>query len=79
MTRISFAMKLRNGVILDKTISDQVRLHHAIFLGQFVMAPIALTDGGLLTQTLMMFFRNGNKFLHMLQKSQIVAESDRVL
>ena len=43
--RISFAVKLLDGVVLDKTISDQVRLHHTIFLDQFVMAPIARTDG----------------------------------
>ena len=70
---MSFAVKLPDGVILDKTISDQVRLHHAIFLGQFVMAPITGTDGALLTQTLTMILRSGSKLSHILQKSHIVA------
>ena len=37
------------------------------------MAPIARTDGALLTQTLTMILRSGNKLSHILQKSQIVA------
>ena len=70
--RISFAVKLLDGVVLDKTISDQVRLHHTIFSNQFVMAPNARTYGALPTQTLTMIFRSGNKLSHIMQKSQIV-------
>ena len=66
-------MKLPDGVILDKTMPNQLRLYHAIFLEQFVLAAIARTNGALPTQTCMMLFRNGNKFCHMMQESQIVA------
>ena len=72
-------MKLPDGIIFDKTMADQVSFHHIILLEKFVLATIAWTNGALLTQTHTMLFRSGNKFLHMLQKSQIVAESDRVL
>ena len=66
-------MKLADGVILDKTIADQVRFHHAIFMDKIILASIARTNGALLTQTCTMLFRNGNKFCHMMQESQIGA------
>ena len=66
-------MKLPDGVIVDKTIADQVRFHHAIFVDKIVLASIARTNGALPTQTCTMLFRNGNKFCHMMQESQIVA------
>ena len=66
-------MKLPNGVIVDKTIADQVRFHHAIFVDKIVLASTARTNGALLTQNCTMLFRNGNKFCHMMQESQIVA------
>lgn len=66
-------MKLPDGVIVDKTIADQVRFHHAIFVDKIVLASIARTNGALPTQTCTMLFRNGNKFCHMMQESHIVA------
>jgi hypothetical protein len=42
-TRISFAVILADGVILDETILDQVRLHHIVLLGKLVLAAIART------------------------------------
>ena len=66
-------MKLLDGVILDKTIADQVIFHHAILLDKIVLASTARTNGALPTQTCTMLFRNGNKFCHMTQESQIVA------
>ena len=66
-------MNLPDGVIVDKTIADQMRFHHTIFVDKIVLAYIARTNGALLTQTCMMLFRNGNKFCHMMQESHIVA------
>ena len=66
-------MKLPDGVILHKTIVDQVIFHHAIFVDKIVLVSTARTNGALLTQTCTMLFRNDNKFCHMMQKSQIVA------
>ena len=66
-------MKLPDGVIVDKTIADQVRFHHAIFVGKIILVSIARTNGALPTQTCTMLFRSGNKFCHMMQESQIVA------
>ena len=66
-------MKLPDGVIVDKTIADQMRFHHAIFVDKIVLASIARTNGALLTQTCTMLFCNGNKFCHMMQESQIIA------
>ena len=66
-------MKLPDGVIVDKTIADQVRFHHAIFMDKIILASIARTNGALPTQTCTMLFRNGNKFCHMTQESEIVA------
>jgi hypothetical protein len=63
-----------DGVILDKTIPHQVRLHHVIFLGKQILAAIAWTNGELLTQTMMMLFRSGNKLSHMTQERQIGAQ-----
>ena len=68
-------MKLPDYVIVDKTIADQVRFHHTIFVDKIVLASIARTNGALLTQTCTMLFRNGNKFCHMMQLSQIIAGS----
>ena len=48
-TRIYFAVKLPDGVILDKTMPGQVTLHHAIFVEKFVLATIAQTNGALPT------------------------------
>ena len=66
-------MKLPDGVIVDKTIADAVRFHDAIFIDKIVLASIAWTNGALSTQTCTMLFRNGNKFCHMMQESQIIA------
>ena len=66
-------MKFPDGLIVDKTIADQVRFHHAIFVDKIVLASTARTNGGLPTQTCTMLFRNDNKFCHMMQESQIVA------
>ena len=44
-------------------------------MDQFVMAPIARTDGVLPIQTLTMLFCSGNKLSHILQKCQIVAST----
>ena len=66
-------MKFLDGVIIDKTIADQVRFDHAIFVEKIVLASIARTNGALPTQTCTMLFHNGNKFCHMMQESQIVA------
>ena len=59
-------MKLPDGVIVDKTIADEVRFHDAIFVDKIVLASIARTNGALLTQTCTMLFHNGNKFCHPL-------------
>jgi hypothetical protein len=40
---------LPDGVILDETIPDQVRLHHVVLLGKLVLAAIAQTKGELPT------------------------------
>ena len=72
-TRIYFIVKLPDGVILDKTIVDQLRSHHAIFMETIVLASIARINDALLTKTQMMLFRSENKFCHMMQESQIVA------
>jgi len=72
-TRIYFIVKLPDGVILDKTIADQLRSHHAIFVETIVLASIARTNDALLTKTQMMLFRSENKFCHMMQESQIIA------
>ena len=62
-------MKLPDGVILDKTIADQVRLHHIIFLEKFILTAIARTNSALPTQTHMILFRSGNKISHMMQET----------
>jgi hypothetical protein len=54
-------MKLRDGVILDETVPDQVRSHHVIFLGKLVLAAIARTNDAWPIQTQMMFFCSGTK------------------
>ena len=66
-------MDLPDGEILDKTMADQVRLHHIIFLEKFILTAIARTNGALMTETHTMLFRSGNKFSQTMQKSQIVA------
>ena len=71
--QICFTVKFLDGVIIDKTIADQVRFDHAIFVGKIVLASIARTNGALPTQTCAMLFCNDNKFCHMTQESQIVA------
>jgi hypothetical protein len=65
---------LPDGVILDETILNQVRLHHVIFLGKLVLAAIERTKGELLTQTQMMLLHSGNKLSHMTQERQIGAQ-----
>ena len=62
-------MKLPDGVILDKTIADQVRLHHIIFVEKFVLAAIAWINGALPTQTHTILFRSCNKISHMMQET----------
>jgi hypothetical protein len=64
---------LSDGVILDEAISDQVRLHHVIFLGKLVLAAIVWTNDALPTQTQTMFFCSGNKLSYMTQETHIVA------
>ena len=66
-------MKLPKGVIVNKTIADRVRFHHAIFVDKIVLASIARTNGALSTQTRTILFGNDNKFCHVVQESQIVA------
>ena len=66
-------MKLPDGVIVDKTIADQLRSHHAIVVETIVLASIARINDALLTKTQMMLFRSVNKFCHMMQESQIIA------
>ena len=72
-------MKLPDCVIVDKTIADQVRFHHAIFVDKIVLASIARTNSALPTQTCTMLFHNGNKFCHMMQESQIVASPQYII
>jgi hypothetical protein len=64
---------LLDGVILDETMADQVRLHHVIFLEKLVLAAIARTNVAIPTQAQMMLFRSGNKLFHMNQERHIVA------
>jgi hypothetical protein len=42
-------MILLDGVILDETIPDQVRLHHIIFLEKLVLVAVARTNGAIPT------------------------------
>jgi hypothetical protein len=42
---------LPNGVILDETMLDQVRLHHVIFLEKLLLAAVARTNAALPIQT----------------------------
>jgi hypothetical protein len=72
-TRIGFTVIFSDGVILDETIPDQVRLHHVILLGKLILAAIARTKHELPTQTQVMLFRRGNKISHMAQERQIGA------
>ena len=66
-------MKLPDGIIFDKTMADQVRFHHVIFMEKFVLSATAHTNGELLTPTHTMFFHSGNKLCHMMKERQIVA------
>jgi hypothetical protein len=67
-------MILLDGVNLDETIPDQVRLHHIIFLEKLVLAAVARTNGAIATQTQTMFFHSGNKLFHMNQERHIIAD-----
>jgi hypothetical protein len=62
-----FAVILPDGVIFDEAMSDQVRLHHVIFLEKVVLAANACTNDALLTQTHTVFFPSGN-FSHVPEK-----------
>ena len=66
-------MKLPDGVILDKIMEDQVRLHHVISLEKFVLATIAQTNDALPIQTHTILFYSANKFSQMMRERQIVA------
>ena len=66
--RIHFAMKLPDGVIVDKTIADQVIFHHAIFVDKIVLASIARTNGALPTQTCTMLFTTATNFVTWCRK-----------
>ena len=56
-------MKLPDGVIVDKTIVDQVRFHHAIFVDKIVFASTARTNGAIPTQTYTMLFAAVTNFV----------------